>query len=260
MTSNQYIMITRPAHQAGPLAQAISAAGGHAFLFPTLEIRPTELSATDQDRLLQVNHYDILIFISPNAVEHGLNQINTIMPLADNVLIATIGQGSARALRHKLGKNPDIVPETEFNSEGLLATPAMQDVTNKRILIIRGNPGREHLKQGLEQRGARVDYLGVYQRSIPGINSTELELKLEQYLQKKQIAAIVMTSAESLNNLLEMVPATVKHQLLQLPLVLINQRLVKVAEAAGFTNRLYVAPAASDEAVTETLRENKLLS
>ena len=257
-------MITRPAHQAGPLTQAITHAGGQAFLFPTLEITPAELSATDIERLQQINHYDIIIFISPNAVEHGLKQINANTPLADNVLLAAIGQGTAKALHNTLGKNPDIVPETEFNSEGLLATPAMQDVTSKRILIIRGNPGRETLKQGLEQRGATVDYLSVYQRSIPEVNATELAsqraLQLEQYLQKKQIAAIVMTSAESLNNLLEMVPATVKHELLQLPLVLINQRLVNVAEAAGFSNRLYVATAASDEAIIETLRKNKLLS
>ena len=33
----QFIMITRPAHQAGPLAKGIKAAGGEAFLFPTLK-------------------------------------------------------------------------------------------------------------------------------------------------------------------------------------------------------------------------------
>ena len=260
MTSARYIMLTRPTHQAGPLAEAIAAAGAQAFMFPTLEITARELSAKDQACLQQVNHYDIIIFISPNAVEHGIRQITAHTPLADHVLLATIGQGSARTLYQALGKNPDIVPETEFNSEGLLATDAMQDVANKRILIIRGSPGREALKQGLEQRGAMVDYLGVYQRGIPVMHSTELTLKLEQYLQKKQIAAIVMTSAESLDNLLKMVPAKDKKELLQLPLVLINQRLVKLALAAGFSSQLYVATAASDAAIIETLRENKLLS
>lgn len=256
MTAPKLIMITRPAHQAGPLMKAIEAAGGLNFPFPTLEIKPADLSPADKKILQQINHYDIIIFISPNAVEIGLDQINEHTPINNRPLIATIGQGSAHALNNKLGKMPDIVPHEKFNSEGLLTTEAMQNVANKRILIIRGNAGREHLKVTLEQRGATVDYLNVYQRIKPQLPTTDLR----QHLQNQQIAAIVITSAESLKNLLEMTPLAVHTKLIQVPLVLINERLITFAREAGFYNKLLVASAASDEAIVETLIKNKILS
>ncbi|MCW8901587.1 MAG: uroporphyrinogen-III synthase [Gammaproteobacteria bacterium] len=252
----QRIMITRPAHQAEKLAQAIDVAGGEPFLFPTLAIIPTKLTNEDKDKIELVNHFDMIIFISPNAVEHGLNHILGITQLSDKVRLATIGQGSANALNNYLGKQPDIVPAENFNSEGLLATATMQDVANKRILIVRGNQGRELLKNTLQQRGALVEYLEAYQRIKPAASTTDLE----QYLQNNQIAAIVITNAESLNNLVELTPEKVRPQLLQVPLLLINNRLTDIAKEAGFSNKLLVAAEASDDAIIETLKKNALLS
>ena len=252
----QRIMITRPEHQAEKLVKDIKAEGGEPFLFPTLAIQAVELSNECQDKIELVNHFDIIIFISPNAVEHGLNTILKTVQLSDKVLLATIGQGSATALNTYLGKQPDIVPDKNFNSEGLLATKAMQDVENKRILIVRGNAGRELLKETLQQRGALVEYFNAYQRVRPDTDSTDLE----QYLQNNQIAAIVITSAESLKNLIELTPENVKPQLLQVPLLLINNRLVDIAKEAGFNSNLYIASEASDDAIIESLKKNCLLS
>lgn len=249
------IMITRPAHQAGALTQAINSAGGEAFLFPTLAILPAKPTQENKERLQNIKQYDFIIFISPNAVEYGLEQIQANTCLTDDILLATIGQGSAKILTDKLGKQPDVVPEQNFNSEGLLATQAMQNVTNKHILIIRGNGGREHLKETLEKRGARVDYLTAYQRIKPANDTSNLE----QYLQNNRIAAIVITSATSLKNLLELTPSGVTSDLLKVPLLLINKRLMSIAKEAGFTNELLVAKEASDESILESLKENNFL-
>lgn len=248
-------MITRPAHQAEKLAKGINAAGGEIFLFPTLATIPTKLSNENKDKIELINHFDMIIFISPNAVEHGLNHILAISQLSDKVRLAAVGQGSANAIMTYLGKQPDIVPAENFNSEGLLATAAMQNVANKRILIVRGNSGREHLKDTLQQRGALVEYLEAYQRIKPATTTTDLE----QYLQNNQIAAIVITSAESLKNLVELTPEKVRPQLLQVPLLLINNRLTDIAKEAGFSNKLFVATEASDDAIIEALKKNALL-
>lgn len=249
------IMITRPAHQSGKLAQGIKAAGGETFLFPTLEIIPSELTKENKEKIQHLQQFDIIIFISPNAVEIGLKQIQALTTLPENVLLATIGQGSAKTLNKILGKQPDISPQENFNSEGLLATSAMQSIDKKHILIIRGNGGREHLKETLQQRGAIVEYLDVYKRIKPAINTSDLE----QYLQNNQIAAIVITSAESLKNLLELTPVKVLSLLLQVPLLLINQRLVKIAKEAKFSGNLFIANEASDDAIIESLKLNSLL-
>jgi uroporphyrinogen-III synthase len=249
------IMITRPAHQAGHLADSIHSAGGEVFLFPTLEIIATEASDDGNNILQNINQFDIIIFISPNAVEHGLNLIQTNANLSSNTLLATIGEGSAKALQNKLGKQPDITPKINFNSEGLLATTALQQIEHKRILIVRGNGGREHLKETLQQRGAKVEYLSAYQRIKPAVDCK----KLEQYLQNNQIAAIVITSGESLKNLTELTPKNVLAALQKVPLILINDRLIDIAKQEGFTSELNIANEASDGAILEVLK-NKYLS
>jgi len=250
------IVITRPAHQADSLIEGIKAAGGDVILFPTLDILAHTLEQEDKELIQQINHYDIIIFISPNAVEHGLTQIQAISTLPSTAQLATIGQSSAKSLFNRLGKQPDIVPTDNFNSEGLLETKALQDVSNKKILIIRGDGGREHLRQTLQQRGATVDYLSVYQRIKPASNNAELE----QHLQNNQIAVIVITSAEGLKNLVEMITEKMRKLLLQTPLLLINHRLVAVAKELGFKGDLFIATQASDDAIIKTLQHKKLLS
>lgn len=248
-------MITRPAHQAGALSQTICSAGGETFLFPTLAIIPATLTAENKAQLQNIKQYDFIIFISPNAVKYGLEHIHANITLPNDLLLATIGQGSAKILMDSLGKPADVTPKENFNSDGLLATQAMQDVANKHILIIRGNGGREHLKETLEKRGAIVDYLTAYQRIRPASDSPDLE----QYLQNNRIAAIVITSATSLKNLQEMTPESVMSKLLNVPLLLINKRLITIAKEAGFTNDLLVAREASDESILQSLKENNFL-
>ena len=50
-------MITRPAHQAGKLAQGIKAAGGETFLFPTLDIIPSVLSKGNKEKIQHIKQY-----------------------------------------------------------------------------------------------------------------------------------------------------------------------------------------------------------
>jgi len=252
----QRIVITRPAHQANLLVNGIKAAAGEVCLFPTLDISPVTLTPTDKQHLQNINDYDIIIFISPNAVEYGLKHIENASSITDKTVLATIGKSSANQLAKRLGRLADIVPDSEFNSEGLLATAAMKNVSDKNILIVRGNAGREHLKDSLQQRGAKVDYLSVYQRTQPDTSSAEIE----QHLQNNQIAAIVITSATSLKNMLEMVPEKAHASLLKIPLVLINKRLSDVAESLGFAGPFYIASQASDEAIVAVLKKHKLLS
>ena len=247
-------MITRPAHQAGNLAEGIISAGGETFLFPTLDIIAEEPSEESEKIVQNINQFDIIIFISPNAVEHGINLIQKSVELSKNTQLATIGQGSAKALKTKLGVQPDISPQEIFNSEGLLDTAELQNVEDKNILIIRGTSGREKLKQTLEQRGAHVEYLNAYQRAKPTTDTTELE----QYLQNNKIAAIVITSGESLKNLLELTPKNVIQQLLKVPLLLINKRLIDIAKKAGFTSDLNIATEASDDSIIKGIKDSYL--
>ncbi len=249
MQAPAYIVVTRPAHQAEALASSIEAAGGKVLRFPVIDIQPLSPTTTDQAILQALPQYDLIIFISSNAVQHGLP---LLQPLPASLQTACVGKATAAAFQRLSGKNIDLVPEKRFNSEGLLALPQLQHVSGKKILIVRGNGGRELLADTLRQRGAEVDYLNVYQRQLPHSNSGELQ----QYLQNQQIAAIVITSAEGLHNLLQLTPDHAHVHLQQVPLVLIDARLVSIAQQAGFKGQLLVAASASDAAIIQTLQQH----
>ena len=252
MDKPAYIVVTRPAHQADALVEGIEAAGGAVLRLPVTEITAADSTQLDHTITDQLDQYDIVFFISANAVNIGCNLLPSLCQLPATVKLACVGKATARALEAQYGRKADILPEQNFNSEALLAQPELQRVEGQRILIVRGNGGRELLADTLRQRGAKVDYLEVYHRSRASSDTRPLQ----QYLQKKQIAAIVITSAESLQNLLEMLPGTAQADLKQVPLLLINPRLISIAQQAGFSGSLWVASAASDSAIIDALKQH----
>src|SRR5215218_1753423 len=68
LLANRGIVVTRPAHQATPLAEMIRAAGGHPLLFPVIEIADIEDSGPLNRLVDRLDEVDCAIFVSPNAV------------------------------------------------------------------------------------------------------------------------------------------------------------------------------------------------
>lgn len=245
------VMVTRPVHQAEPLCRLITAAGGTPVRFPVLEILdPTDsvaLCATI-DRLAQ---FDMVIFISPNAVNKAMNLVGARLGgLPAGLTVATVGKSSARELRNIIGREPDIYPQKRFNSEALLAMDEMQAVSGKRIVIVRGDGGREYLGDTLIARGATVDYANAYRRGRPKADVG----KLQRVWARGGIDVITVTSAEGLRNLFDMVGKLARHWLRKTPLVVVNARLVALAHELGFKLEPVVADEASDEAMVEAIR------
>lgn len=186
------ILVTRPAVQAVHLGKLIQNAGGEAVIFPAVEIAdPPNPQALDK-LINDLPQFDLAIFISPTAVSRAFLRI-TAWPA--KLRAAAIGQGGAQALR-RAGVQSIIAPESGNDSEALLALPAMQQVNGQRIVIFRGEGGRELLANTLRQRGAQVEYAECYRRIKPQADIAPL---LAQHLD-----AIVVTSREGLQNLREL--------------------------------------------------------
>jgi len=151
------VLVTRPRHQADELVKAIAALGGVAIPFPVIEIVPRN-AAEVHTEVAALQEPAITIFISRNAVDHGL-------PYAAGQL-AAIGPTTADAIR-AAGAQVDICPVAGFDSEHLLAEPAFDGIAGKTIRIIRGDGGRELLASSLKERGALVDYVSTYARTMP---------------------------------------------------------------------------------------------
>jgi len=232
------VLVTRPRHQATELVDAILARGGNAIEFPVMAIKPREKGAIS-DAVAQLRDPDITIFVSPNAVEHGLAQAGTAR-------IAAIGPATAAAIEAG-GHSNDIRSTAGYNSEHLLGEPELHDVSGKIVRIIRGTRGRELLAETLRARGAIVDYLSVYERQLPDYVTAELD-GLEQQWRVGEIDVITIMSVESLRNLVRLLPEWCVSQMVDTPLVTPATRVIKEAreQFPGLPATLARGPQAGD--------------
>jgi len=240
--------VTRPAHQAENLSRLIEERAGVAIRFPTLAIVALDDASSIQNTLAHLDKYQWLVFISANAVTmHSYYSDGVKIEKFKPVRIAAIGKATAQALA-LAGLPVDLVPESGYNSEALLAMPQMQQMNDQSCLIVRGEVGREELATTLRSRGANVEYLDVYKRIIPKIDSSQVSLLLAQ----DKLDVITITSGEALQNLLIMLEEKHHQRLLEVPLVVVSNRIRQIAADMGF-KRITVTNCPSDIAILETV-------
>ena len=220
------ILVTRPRDQASGLAQGITQAGGIPVLFPLLDIAPVADVQVLRQQVSRLAQCDLAIFISPNAVKYGMAAIlDEPGGLPASLRVATVGAGSAKAL-HVAGVAEVIVPAERFDSEGLLAMPELQHIAGWRVMIFRGDGGRELLGDMLQARGATVEYVTCYRRSKPQQPVSELLLASPD--------AITVTSSEALGYLWQMLDEQARAALLDKPLFVPHPRIAGLARSQGW--------------------------
>jgi uroporphyrinogen-III synthase len=232
------IVVTRPAGQNEGLATLIRDAGGEPIAFPVLEIldlEDTRALVAAADRLDQ---YDLAVFISPNAVDKAMNVIRARGEWPPRLRAATIGRASEKALaRH--GVADVIAPRGRFDSEALLALPALAGVRGWRVAVFRGDGGRELLGDTLRARGATVDYVECYRRVRP---NADVEPLLKRWA-RGEIDAVTVSSSEGLRNLYDMLGKLGQAWLKRTPLVAPHSRIAESARALGCERVFETGPA-----------------
>jgi len=216
------IVVTRPSEQAASLAKRIEDLGGKPVIFPLLEITPASDASALRELALHLTSYDLLIFISPNAVQYGMSVLHAI---PGTVRVAAVGQSSAQALRNLDISHP-IAPTDRFDSEALLALPELNNVSGWRIAILRGDGGRELLGDTLKARGAQIEYVTCYHRSKPKLDT--------EGLLKAQPDILTVTSSEALTHLWETFYGPGKARLSVIPLFVPHVRIAEAARLQGW--------------------------
>lgn len=207
----------------------IESLGGKAQLFPLLEIEAVPDMQRLSGQIARLQQTDLVIFISPNAVRYGMAAIEAAGRLPATLKVATVGQGSAKALL-KHGIQQVIVPAERFDSEGLLALPELQNMAGKRVMILRGDSGRELLGDTLKARGATVEYVSCYlRRKHPVDGAALLAAKPD---------AITVTSSEALAHLWASLQETARPTLAAMPLFVPHARIAELARQQGWTNTI----------------------
>ena len=235
--SGTAVLITRPAGQAGSLQERLHALGARPVLFPTLEILPPRDADLLARRVAALGDYQLAIFISPTAVERGLAAISA---WPAGLRVAGVGPGSAAALR-AAGVHNVLAPEIGADSEHLLALPELADMAGQRVLIFRGDEGRELLAETLSARGARVDYAACYRRDLPDVDPAPLCVSWRQ----GGIQAVTVLSSQGLDHLFTMLGTGNEDLIRATPLFAPHSRIAEHARQLGVASAITTAPGES---------------
>ena len=240
------VVVTRPAAQAGRFLDLARAAGARCIAYPTLQIDPVALDPGTVSRM-RSRQWDWAIFTSANAVESALGQLPA--PLAARH--AAIGRATARALESR-GIAVDARPASA-SSEGLLdLLPEFGELAGCGVLLVKGSGGRELLRDAVAARGAEVLELAVYRRSA--VNPTGAAAAgLHSAITGEDRVVIAVTSAETLQSLLDHVAASDAPRLRSQTLLVPGPRVAAAAASLGWLGPIVAAATAEDEAMFAAL-------
>src|SRR5471032_1079341 len=224
------VVITRPLAQARPLAERVAALGRTVELLPLLEIHaladtapllaalakltaPATLASAAAattsaaaataatPATLVTPYYALVAFVSPNAIDAAFAHI---AQWPAGVTLAVLGEGSRAALAaHGVTPaNAHIVSPADSahsDSEHLLQTLDLAALRGRRVLIVRGESGRELMADGLRAAGADVTVVAAYRRDVPALTPA-LSATLQRLLAQQN--DWIVTSSEALRGLM----------------------------------------------------------
>lgn len=217
------VVITRPVGDGAALARRVRAAGGVPLLLPGLSLRGMADAAGMRAAMRQALADELLVFTSPAAVRYAA----ALAPLRTRATVLAVGRGTAHALRRQgvLAQAP-----SRQDSEGLLDLPAARDLRGRRVALVGAPGGRGVLRGQLAARGARLRELQVYRRVPPRLDRRHVEAVLAL----PRSARVLLSSAEALRNLVDLLPASALARLCAAVAVASSARLAQAAREAGF--------------------------
>ena len=175
------LISTRPQKTNLQLSDELKKSEIKLLSFPLTEIHPLNNYQIFDGVIENIKTYQHIIFISTNAVHFFLERVKKLsLQIPKNLIFSSIGPTTKLLLQKKLSVDVHS-PIKTFDSEHLLKEKIYNNVEGQKILIIRGEGGRETLKNALEEKGAIVNYGECYVRKYVDIDLNQLKNDLVNY-------------------------------------------------------------------------------
>lgn len=224
------LLLTRPAEDCAVLAQTLAAQGVVSHCMPLLAIEALAETAEQRSTFAELQRYCAVIVVSKPAARIALQLLARHAVPTPDLPWFSVGAATAAVLTEQ-GLCVHF-PDSGDDSEALLALPALHQAiattAAPRVLILRGEGGREFLAERLRGQGVTVDYLPLYRRVLPQYAPGELG----QCVRAERLNGLVVSSGQGFEHLLQLAgddwPA-----LARLPLFVPSPRVAEQARKAG---------------------------
>lgn len=236
------VVVTRPADDGSRTADLLRSSDWPVWVQPIIQIAP--LAEDAFSAVPEFEPDDRVVFISANAVSYGLPLLEERLRCS-GVKILAVGERTAANLR---AAGLDVVVPSNANSEGLLALPELNDLSGERVVIVKGDGGRQLLAEVLTARSAVVLEYVCYRRQVEPIDAVTFAENLAR------VGRLIFqaNSGETLKQLTELLAAGGQPNLCHEPVVVPSARLASFATQLGWTS-VWTAKDASDQAFLELI-------
>lgn len=246
------LLLTRSAPDCQQQANALQTLGISCECLPLLEIHPLAETPQQRSQLLDFDRYTALIVVSKPAAKLILERLDHYWPqLPIDQTWFTVGQATADILL--AAGLTTFHPTIGDNSEALWQLSNFQNeltAPNTRVLIIKGQDGREWLKENLQLKAVAVETIELYQRNSPSYS----EETLLKYITPEKINGLVISSGQALHNL-HILAEKYKLQLNQMTFFVPSDRVATLAKELDIT-KVINCKGASLQALVSALENN----
>jgi uroporphyrinogen-III synthase len=201
------VLVTRPAAQASEWVQRLRAAGLQAEALPLIDIAPALDAAAVVAAWAALPAQAMVFFVSPNAATSffAAKPAQATWPAA--LMAASPGPGTTQVLR-ELGVSNIVEPAADapqFDSEALWQQLSKRDWAGQRVLVVRGEGGRDWLAERLRERGAELAFVAAYGRVAPRLSPSQQAL-LDEALAQPATHLWFFSSSEAIAHLQALAP------------------------------------------------------
>lgn len=245
------VLVPRTKDQAGSTVAGLAQYGAIGEVVPTISVEPPRTPQQIRRAVtgLVEGRYQWVVFTSVNAVRavrERLEEVGLDSRALAGVKVAAVGDVTATSLR-EWGVEPDLMPEVDHSSKGLVAIwPAFDAELDPidRVFLPRADIATETLVEGLRELGWDPEDVTAYRT----VRAAPPPAPVREAIKKGHFDAVLFTSSSTVRNLVGIAgkphPSTI--------VACIGTATARTAEELGLQVSV-VAPVASSEALVDAL-------
>ena len=238
--SKPMVLLTRQHRYLGNTAAILQRLDFQPTHIPTLHVESNPSSFL-LNTFANLEQYTDVLFVSRNAVEIAMPIIQKQGGLPQGIQVMAVGGETAKQLYDY--NVSALFPNVGNGAEALLNVAQLADLSDRKILLIRGEQGLDWPAEEMRRRGANVDQAICYEQSLPEKSPSQLADALDQ---NDCLEGVFVHSVQSLQNLIDI---SGKHQgrILLATLVAGSQRIADKAAELGWIGEVRVAESPSNK-------------